>query len=867
MKNRILLKEIPSGKFHSSIFTTFSINLYYLEQQVLPLLGSKGIHYVSVLADGNMLSNQLENHSCLSQQRKRNYAINGIQSKGAFHPKLIFLAGEDSILLLLGSGNLTSSGHGKNLEVWNSIYINNQDDTKYGFVIQSWNYLKLLHSDLGESMNNKLKNIEENCSLLSNDAFFKESTTFDLNEHSQISFHYNQKNNPLFNQISEIIGEDVIDIVTIMCPFHDIKGRFIQELDKRFNPNQINVIIQSNFGSLPSKMTTQSKVRFFEWSEIMEEKQKQTYFHAKNIIFKGQTKNYLISGSANASTAAFGTLNKDHKNQEACIIYQSTMVDYLNLLSINIKGKIVDLKDYETKKDMSELNPSNPLTVFIRTAEKNYDEMTLIFNVKDIKEKGIIHFYDTNGLVQFEEKVFLETGEHTHQTSIPNGINLMFVKVSVDDNFISNSQFITNINAFEKNNPSPKNKLLNDFRKKIAGGYFLSKDLNLMDYLNTIHQQKGTKKGILRSNLLESKDDKLPNEKEDDLLHLSYAEIQEISSKIKNNKNSQYHTEYKSIHLCDAVMDYLKEDRETTLQAKIDEEDTEDINISTGSLEKEKRKTHGKTSKSKFKKSRNKVLKFLENYQEILRQKTIDAKSEKPSLIDLSMYLIMLEILLHLIGYKETIDEENMKKHLLLIPVTSKNKTWSNYLIQYIGLFTLWCTQKKGFKNIENSDYILKLESYRSMAFQTSLSALSIFNIVNKEHGNNNLQKWINLNLLNSDMVFNISKKNKTDVEEYMNFIPQNILDDLGEVVIEDEIEKLITQLSSFKIKTGNFSVGDFCPIKELGYAYVDKIIQNPKNTFYKLFNPGFEWDEKVNNYWNGKVYSINEKKWYRSRK
>ena len=44
----------------------------------------------------------------------------------------------------------------------------------------------------------------------------------------------------------------------------------------------------------------------FEWSEVMQEKQRQSYFHAKNIIFEGKAKNYLISGSANASIAAFG---------------------------------------------------------------------------------------------------------------------------------------------------------------------------------------------------------------------------------------------------------------------------------------------------------------------------------------------------------------------------------------------------------------------------------------------------------------------------------------------------------------------------------------------------------------------------------
>src|SRR5688572_9164286 len=123
MKARIILKEIPGGKFDSAIFTSYSFNFYYFEQQVLPMLGSKGISYVSVLVDGAMLNTQLDLYCFLSEQRKRNYSIHGTQSNGSFHPKLVYLTGEGSILILIGSGNLTSAGHGKNLESWNAVYI------------------------------------------------------------------------------------------------------------------------------------------------------------------------------------------------------------------------------------------------------------------------------------------------------------------------------------------------------------------------------------------------------------------------------------------------------------------------------------------------------------------------------------------------------------------------------------------------------------------------------------------------------------------------------------------------------------------------------------------------------------------------
>lgn len=865
MKSRILLKEIPTDKFHSAIFTTYSINLYYLEQQVLPLLGSKGIHYVSILADGAMLSTQLEHYGYLSQQRKRNYAVHGIQSSGAFHPKLIFLAGPDSVLLLVGSGNLTTSGHGKNLEVWNAVYVNSLDDTKYGFVIQAWNYMKQLHSDLGDSANGKLKSIEENCFLLAKGDEV-EATIFNLDTQNQISFHANQSESSLFTQVSDIVGNDKIERITIMCPFHDSEGKFIQELNNCYKPGQIDVLVQADFGALPLKMKNQSNVRFFEWTEVIQEKQRQSYFHAKNIVIEGRTKNYLISGSANASIAAFGTMTIPATNQESCVIYQSTESDYLELLSINSAGKSVNLADYESENE-TKLSESSELerSVFIKSAEKNFDTVNLIFQVKSPIKNANIQLFDPKGTIQFEEMIALEPGEHFQQILIPNGLALLFAQVSIKGLAMSNKQFITDINAFESTNPSPRNRSLNQIRKLIESGNFSTP--KIIDYLNTIYRQKEVKKGISKDSEKEERNDELPKEEDDDLLYLSYAEIQERAKQIDNQEKIHHYIEYKGVRLWESIFSYLKESREKELQAKIDEEETEDINSSGGRKEKKDPKPKRSISKSNFERLKDKVTKFLDSYHEILRQKTIDPKGEQPSLIDLSMYLIMLEILLHLIGHKETIAEEEKEKHLLQIRFSKKENSWSEYVTQYIGMFTMWCTQSGGFKDIDSADYRMKLEHYKTMAFKTNLSSLSICAIVNEESDMVNLVKWHQLNLLNSNLVFNAANSTHTDTEEFISFIPQNVLDDIGEAAIEDEISKNLTQLATSKTKTSNYVVGDFYYHSELGYTYLDKVIQNPNNTFYKLFSPGFEWDEEVNNYWNGHVYSIKEKRWLKSRK
>jgi len=864
MKSRILLKEIPSGKFHSAIFTTYSINLYYLEQQVLPLLGAKGIHYVSILADGGMLSTQLENYGYLSQKRKRNYAINGIQSTGAFHPKLIFLAGQDSILLLVGSGNLTSSGHGKNLEVWNSVYINSLDDSKYGFVIQAWNYLKQLHADLGDTANNKLKSIEENCFLLSRSITVNGASVFDLDERNQISFHGNQNTGSLFRQVSDIIGNDRIERITIMCPFHDSEGIFIQELNKRYKPNHIDVLVQSDFGSLPFNMTKQSNVRFFDWSDIMIEKHRQSYFHAKNIVFQGKTKNYLISGSANASIAAFGTLNIPAINQESCIVYQSSDVKYLELLAIRVKGKSVNLQDYEPEENTKPSESSkHKHLIFIKSAEKNFDTLNFIFNAKHSVKNGTIQLFDAKGFLQFEEKISLVSGESFTHLSIPNGISLLFAQISISGKEASNKQFITDINAFESTNPSPRNRSLNQIRKLIESGDFSTP--KIIDYLNTIYRQKAAKKGISKASLQDERNDELPKEEDDDILYLSYAEIQERAKQIDSQEKIHHYIEYKGVRLWESIFSYLKENRENELQAKIDEEETEDINNSSGRSDKKEAKAKRIISKSNFERLKDKVERFLDSYYDILYQKTLDSKSEQPSLIDLSMYLIMLEVLLHLIGHKESIAEENREKYLLQISLSDITYSWSEYLIQYIGMFSMWCVQKKGFKDIDSNDYRLKLGHYKAMAFKTNLSALAIYNTINKGYNSKLQKQWLILSLWNSKLVFNTENVNHTDTEEFIFFIPKNVRDDIGEGILEDEISNNLADLRTIKTKARDYSVGDFFYHPEIGYTYLDKVIQNPNNTFYKLFTPGFEWDEDVNNYWNGKLYSIKERRWLKA--
>ena len=136
ISQRELIKEIPSGRFHSALMTSFSINLYYWEIQLLRSLAGKGINFVSALVDSDCLSEQLLKYSqAFSGKKPLDFSLHGYKMKGAFHPKIQFYAGRESVLALVGSGNLTIMGHGRNLEVWCPVLVDNIKSPAYPFAL------------------------------------------------------------------------------------------------------------------------------------------------------------------------------------------------------------------------------------------------------------------------------------------------------------------------------------------------------------------------------------------------------------------------------------------------------------------------------------------------------------------------------------------------------------------------------------------------------------------------------------------------------------------------------------------------------------------------------------------------------------
>ncbi len=114
--------ELLAGESWSfAFFTTYALSLTFFESVVLRELRRVGCEEVWIFVDADGYRASLaERRAFRVGQEYRVIPIS--MPRGVFHPKCTFLASAKSELLLIGSGNITFGGFGRNLEVLEVIH-------------------------------------------------------------------------------------------------------------------------------------------------------------------------------------------------------------------------------------------------------------------------------------------------------------------------------------------------------------------------------------------------------------------------------------------------------------------------------------------------------------------------------------------------------------------------------------------------------------------------------------------------------------------------------------------------------------------------------------------------------------------------
>lgn len=463
------------GIFHSAVLTTFSMDILHFDCFLLNLLSRKKICSISVFADINQMAEAMEwvSPSFVGYAGKK-YSLTNIEARGAFHPKINFFVGDDAVMAIIGSGNLTVAGQGKNHEAFTGFMINQNDDSQRPLIEECWQYIKSL-AQKGTDYDKQriLHEIPEYCSLLRNDIQVKPHFVHRINDRLDAALLYNDNSSGILKQVSQIVPMEDVQIITIVSPFFDEQGTTLISLAQLYPNAIIKVLMQQDCQLPPSKMEKHDRILFYDFDNTTRGKRNfktyQRLLHAKIFHFKTADKEYCLIGSANATIAGMGTDDTRGINEEMCVLYVSGSTDFLTSLGINnAKSKIT--------VPQKEVSKSKQAPIIIKHSHKLfsalYIEGCLKLKCKNFSDNEEIYIAIDDGIEV--EYIVIDTIKQEQLISNHNLKKKNSVCYLVDGEYhrVSNKIFINKTKELESTNPSKESRNINSIISQIeTDGY------------------------------------------------------------------------------------------------------------------------------------------------------------------------------------------------------------------------------------------------------------------------------------------------------------------------------------------------------------------------------------------------------------
>lgn len=326
MENYSIADILQYRNWRHALFTTYALSLTFFESFVMRELRSKGCRDVSLVvdADGYQMSLSERRSSLVGQDYR---LIPVALPRGVFHAKCMYLSSDEGDVLVVGSGNMTFGGFGRNLEVFEVL----TPETSPMVFDQFADFLEYL-------------SIRED--------WVVPETTW-LEKYSRLARRSSEKvgsgpeDQPrLWHTVAETAVDQLagfmeekgaVEEVNILSPFFDNDGSAVMQLTKKLNPEKINI-------GLPTKG---SQVVNFPFDRMDDWGGKLGAFkpvvssgnrnlHAKWFQIRTRDEVYDLTGSINATNKALCST----ENVEVGILRKSSLEDdWLTVEPVSPPGK------------------------------------------------------------------------------------------------------------------------------------------------------------------------------------------------------------------------------------------------------------------------------------------------------------------------------------------------------------------------------------------------------------------------------------------------------------------------------------------------------------------------------------------------
>lgn len=856
-------RHLPSsGKFHSCILSTYSIDLHFFDSYLRRDLNKQGIQNIIILCDPHSLNHSIDHFHGDLKYLRNTYTITPLESKTLFHSKVFMFYGEDSMLLQVGSGNLTSGGFGRNHELFSSIgVLQEKGGNHLPLILQAHEYMVSLVDVLEGSVKSQILWIEQNCNLLLSDEIQSSSGFINLRKGVEAAF-LSTMPATMIDQFHTLVDSTSINLIRICSPFYDAQGTFVRQLIDDFPNAQIEIFFQEAQTKLPDPIIIDKRIKYIDWTSTQvyqDLKYKGSFLHAKGFLLHSEKYTYILHGSPNATAAGFGL--KGYQNGEAALLYRIENPN--NSILTGLEGvqsytTPEDISSYKTREEPKHRNRINN-KVRIKKAELKSEfifiSLKLLKSVSGIHIKFMDPWKDEVGSFPLKEKSLEEYNFSI--LDFPALKNAVLAQI-VDEagQSISDYHFINNTWSIAGTNPSKENRKHQKVIYSLEHGSV--SDFDFVSHLNDVLSERGalqTKPS--KSSKKKSKKDTTPKSYDDAKKKARSGDI-ETSERVGRKAEQIWNTTLNTLRRF-----YLKQ------QDRLADQDEEGYQQGGGNNQEDQDDPNLFTSKTMAMKSlmrkRDKMVRDYEKYFEYLNSKNND----KDYVIDYSEYVIYLSLLLNLIQICDKPFKANIKvpvsdgetkpvKQQILETLFSSDLTFFegslSYLItKLIGQFCLllWRNQHKSYDDEISS---ARLARYKKEATYMTYIALMMASGIYKKHED---KQWIPLLWLNIRLATNVNYNKGW--HELFKILEREINSKYIEDITSDrgnDLDKKADQIEEEAEKGTTFiRIPDFGIFKVIEHG--------PK--FARVAFPGLHYNPIKGDYIKEKVYQFEKKEFLKS--
>lgn len=288
-----ILDVIENGNWQRALFTTYALSLSFFEAMLLRSLRRIGCQEVWIITDIQGYRDSLiERRSQGVGQEFRLVPV--ALRQGVFHPKCIYLVGPEQDALVVGSGNLTFGGFGRNLEVLEVITSRKSPAVFSDFA----GFLTAVENRNGKD----LQCPDSSWIQIFRDCALRASASGQSDGAQPTLIH--TVDSSVVDQLPQKLGGQPMQEMTVMSPFFDPDGSAVRKLADALGCTKVRIAIPRNAQATNFPVSIARKWGYSiepVWVDSLTQKRT---LHAKWIEARGVNTSAVLSGSINATTAA-----------------------------------------------------------------------------------------------------------------------------------------------------------------------------------------------------------------------------------------------------------------------------------------------------------------------------------------------------------------------------------------------------------------------------------------------------------------------------------------------------------------------------------------------------------------------------------